>query len=230
MTLKNVYNITGLISAFLVIVGDIWVSMNIESMKYAFLMFLVANVTSIVHFFIVRSLVILMMPLITLLPNAIGVYNYFNDDLYLASVSFAISVTISGLLVAYIHKKQIKLEVRGNTEKASSNKYYEYFYTFSTIIGMLLISFNEQYASFSGFAIWLIFTPVGFVLAKNIESKGLMLQVIAYIPISIMGVVNYSSRPYEHISVIIATLVFSFIVHKLEERKGGQNGRIKEEN
>lgn len=217
MDLRSFYNISGLVSAVMVILGDVWLSLDTESMKYAFMVFLVANTIGAIHYYIVRANVVLMLPLILMFTSGLGIYNYFDDSIFLAVTTTCISFLLTSIGIAYIYKNKILLDIKDEGEVVA-NAYYEYSYTAISIVGMILIALNEQYTSFSGFALWLIFTPVGFMLAKSIKSKGLMLQVLAYIPIEIIGIFNYSNYLYEPVTMIfVAFLMSLFII--LKEKK-----------
>lgn len=195
---------------FLVIIGDFWLSLNIESMKYSFFMFLFANLLGIIHFYLTKAYSFVIFCLLSCCINIYALYNYFDYNIELVVISFII-ISLLIIIIFYLLKGR---EVR-TKEEASGSLLIEYIQSFSTLLGLCLISLNNEFFSLIGFSIWLFFTPLGFVVANNIKSRGLFYQVLLYFPIEIIAIYSYSND-YQWVYIFtIAALVLCLIYNKI---------------
>jgi hypothetical protein len=204
------YKITGLVMTFFVIVGDLWLSLNIESMKYSFFIFLFANLLGIIHFYLTKAYSFVLFCLLSCVINIYALYNYFDYNIYLVTIS---SIITSLLIIIIFHIFKGK-SVRTKKE-ASGSLLFEYIQSFSTLIGLFLISLNNEILSLIGFSIWLFFTPLGFIVANNIKSKGLFYQVLLYFPIEVIAIYSYSNDHQWVYIFTISALLFCLIYKKI---------------
>lgn len=58
----------------------------------------------------------------------------------------------------------------------------------------------------------MFFTPVGLVVANNIQSKGLFYQVLFYVPIEIIAITSYSTQN-EWIYIFSTAIIFSLFLY-----------------
>lgn len=189
----------------LVLIGDFWLSLNIESMKYSFFIFLAANIFAVIHFNLSRSYYLILLNFFSIILNCYAIYNYFNFNLELSIFSCFFSFLI--IFFYFIFYNKFKLN---NIKKSNIYLSNEITYSFLTFLGMLFISLNKEFYSLIGFSIWLFSTPFGIKISKLMDSKGLYYQVIAYIPIELIAIISYS-KDFEFIFIVYSFLIFILI-------------------
>ena len=112
----------------LVVIGDFWLSLNIESMKFSFFIFLFANILGIIHFHLTKAYSMVVFCLLSIGLNLFALYNYFDNNLILI-INFSIIMLISILVSVLIFKNY---SVRTQAE-ASQSSLTEYIFSSSTI-------------------------------------------------------------------------------------------------
>lgn len=202
MRLKKIYTLLGFIMTILVIIGDFWVSLNLDSIKYAFFIFLIANISAIVHFHLSRSYYLVLLNIFSLFLNSFAIYNYFDQNLIISFFSL-----LSSLLFIFIYFLFFKdKKLNNNLNKSIID---EIIFSFLIFVGMIFISLNNEFCSLIGFSIWLFSTSIGIKVAEKIDSKGLYYQILAYIPIELFGIISYSNN-FEFFFILYS--YFSFII------------------
>jgi hypothetical protein len=189
MKISSFYKKTGLIMTVLVVFGDLWVSANIESMKYGFFLFLSANILGVMHYYLTRAFSLVASSFVSICLNGFAIYNYFDHNLNLAVVT-SFSVLFIILIAFYFLKGK---SVYSNTNDGYNHSIFkEYSFSILSLLGIFLISLNNEFFSLLGFSLWLFLTILGIVVANEIHSKGLYYQVLFYIPIELMAIYSYS--------------------------------------
>jgi hypothetical protein len=173
---------------FLIVIGDLWLSLNIESMKYSFFFFIAANILGIIHFYINRSFSLMITCAIIIVVNCFAIFNYFDKNIDLSLKILVATILLLSLI--FIRIGHIKYTI--TTRKSKTTFFKELLFSLTIIAGVLLMSFDIPLYSLIGFVIWALSSPLGFIVANDIQSKGLFLQVLVYIPIELYAIYAYS--------------------------------------
>lgn len=191
----------------LIVIGDFWLILNIESMKFSFFIFLFANILGIIHFHLTKAYSMVVFCILSIGLNLFALYNYFDNNLILV-ITVSIIMLISILVSVLIFKNYSVRNQAGVLQSSLS----EYIFSSSTIISLFFISLNNEFLSLIGFSIWLFFTPVGLIVANNIQSEGLFYQVLFYVPIEIIAITSYSTQN-EWIYIFSTAIIFFLFLY-----------------